>query len=166
MTKLSHLDEHGRARMVDVSDKDVTSRTRRSWNHSHCVRRHSRLFWKTRSTRAMFSQLRAWLESWLPKDPGADPHVPSAGHHLSEIEVTPKNKPPRVEIEATVRVSGKTGVEMEAMTQFLSPVSRSTICAKRSTARCPSAKSGLSKKRRKERDICSEGIGKKKSRLE
>ena len=27
MGKLSHLDDHGRAKMVDVSDKDSTSRT-------------------------------------------------------------------------------------------------------------------------------------------
>jgi cyclic pyranopterin phosphate synthase len=33
-----------------------------------------------------------------------------------EIELTPRNEPARVDIEATVRVSGKTGVEMEAMT--------------------------------------------------
>jgi cyclic pyranopterin monophosphate synthase len=33
-----------------------------------------------------------------------------------EIELIPGEKPARVDIEATVRVSGKTGVEMEAMT--------------------------------------------------
>lgn len=33
-----------------------------------------------------------------------------------EIELTPNENPPGVEIEATVRVAGKTGVEMEAMT--------------------------------------------------
>jgi cyclic pyranopterin phosphate synthase len=33
-----------------------------------------------------------------------------------EIDLTPESRPPRVEIEASVRVSGKTGVEMEAMT--------------------------------------------------
>ena len=33
-----------------------------------------------------------------------------------EIELSPAQKPARVEIEATVRVDGKTGVEMEAMT--------------------------------------------------
>ncbi len=33
-----------------------------------------------------------------------------------EIELMPQDKPPRVDIEASVRVSGKTGVEMEAMT--------------------------------------------------
>jgi len=33
-----------------------------------------------------------------------------------EIELTPQKEPARVDIEATVRVSGKTGVEMEAMT--------------------------------------------------
>jgi len=33
-----------------------------------------------------------------------------------EIELNPEKNPARVEIEASVRVSGKTGVEMEAMT--------------------------------------------------
>ena len=33
-----------------------------------------------------------------------------------EIELTPEKRPARVDIEASVRVSGKTGVEMEAMT--------------------------------------------------
>ena len=33
-----------------------------------------------------------------------------------EIDLTPVENPARVEIEARVRVSGKTGVEMEAMT--------------------------------------------------
>jgi cyclic pyranopterin phosphate synthase len=33
-----------------------------------------------------------------------------------EIFLTPQQNPPRVEIEAVVKVTGKTGVEMEAMT--------------------------------------------------
>jgi cyclic pyranopterin phosphate synthase len=33
-----------------------------------------------------------------------------------EIFLTPQKNPPRVEIEAAVKVSGQTGVEMEAMT--------------------------------------------------
>lgn len=33
-----------------------------------------------------------------------------------KIDLTPEDNPSRVEIEATVRVDGKTGVEMEAMT--------------------------------------------------
>jgi cyclic pyranopterin phosphate synthase len=33
-----------------------------------------------------------------------------------EIDLIPQKNPPRVEIEAVVRVDGKTGVEMEAMT--------------------------------------------------
>jgi len=33
-----------------------------------------------------------------------------------EISLNPQHKPARVEIEAIVRVTGKTGVEMEAMT--------------------------------------------------
>jgi len=35
---------------------------------------------------------------------------------LVEIFLTPQKNPPRVEIEAVVKVSGQTGVEMEAMT--------------------------------------------------
>jgi len=33
-----------------------------------------------------------------------------------KVDLTPAENPTRVEIEAMVRVSGKTGVEMEAMT--------------------------------------------------
>jgi cyclic pyranopterin phosphate synthase len=33
-----------------------------------------------------------------------------------EIDLTPQQEPARVDIEVSVRVSGKTGVEMEAMT--------------------------------------------------
>lgn len=33
-----------------------------------------------------------------------------------EIELMPQDEPPRVDIAASVRVNGKTGVEMEAMT--------------------------------------------------
>ena len=33
-----------------------------------------------------------------------------------EVQLTPRQDPPSVEIEATVRITGKTGVEMEALT--------------------------------------------------
>ncbi|HYJ53536.1 MAG TPA: cyclic pyranopterin monophosphate synthase MoaC, partial [Allosphingosinicella sp.] len=36
MSKLSHLDEAGRARMVDVSDKPATARTATAEGHLTC----------------------------------------------------------------------------------------------------------------------------------
>ena len=33
-----------------------------------------------------------------------------------EVKLTPRQEPPSVEIEATVRIAGQTGVEMEALT--------------------------------------------------
>lgn len=33
-----------------------------------------------------------------------------------EVQLTPRQSPPSVEIEATVRIAGQTGVEMEALT--------------------------------------------------
>ena len=38
-----------------------------------------------------------------------------------KVDLTPKQNPARVDIEASVRVSGKTGVEMEALTAVALP---------------------------------------------
>jgi len=45
---------------------------------------------------------------------GINPMCHPLKHHCGGIELTPQKEPARVDIEATVRVSGKTGVEMEA----------------------------------------------------
>ena len=50
------------------------------------------------------------------EDFGINPHVPPAQHHCGGNRAHAAKEPARVDIEATVRVSGKTGVEMEAMT--------------------------------------------------
>jgi cyclic pyranopterin phosphate synthase len=50
------------------------------------------------------------------KTPDLIPMCHPLNIHSVEISLTPREKPARVEIEAVVRVSGKTGVEMEAMT--------------------------------------------------
>jgi cyclic pyranopterin phosphate synthase len=114
---LSHLDEAGHARMVDVSDKDVTLREATA---------RGRIEMQT-------STLARIVEGTLPKgDVLATARI--AGimaakrtHELIplchplpisgvEVQLTPDHDASSVEIEATVRVTARTGVEMEALT--------------------------------------------------
>jgi cyclic pyranopterin monophosphate synthase len=115
--RLSHLDEQGHARMVDVSEKDVT-------------RREATARGRVRMTAETLAMI---VEGRVPKgDVFATARI--AGimaakrthdliplcHPLPisgvEVTLTPDPATPAVEIEATVRVSGRTGVEMEALT--------------------------------------------------
>jgi cyclic pyranopterin phosphate synthase len=114
---LSHLDAEGRARMVDVSSKDTTTRE------------------ATARGRIMMeaATLALIVEGRMPKgDVFAVARVAGimAAKRTSEliplchplpltgIEVTlvPDGHGPAVDIEATVRTTAQTGVEMEALT--------------------------------------------------
>lgn len=115
--KLTHLDDKGAARMVDVSAKPVTSRSATA-----------------RGSVAMEpSTLKLILEDGLKKG-NAIEVARLAGimaakrtadliplcHPLAitrvEVDLRPDAKHSRVEVEATVKVAGQTGVEMEALT--------------------------------------------------
>ena len=114
--KLSHIDEAGRARMVDVSDKDETQRTATA-----------------RGRVVMQPETLGLIQSGgVPKgDVLATAQIAGVmaakrTHELipmchplllTDIEVTarPDAAAAAVEIEATVRCTGKTGVEMEAL---------------------------------------------------
>jgi len=117
---LSHIDEHGNARMVDVSDKDVTLREATA---------RGRVIMKP-------DTLAKIVEGQLPKGdvlatariagimaakrtheliPLCHP-LPISGVevHLRPVEMGYARA--AIEIEATVRVTSRTGVEMEALT--------------------------------------------------
>ncbi len=113
--RLTHVDEAGAARMVDVSAKDVTART------------------ATASGRVLVSPAVVALlrGAGVPKgdtlgggpagrhhgrqaDAGADPAVPPA-RHLGRHR-RPGVADDAVDITATVRTTDRTGVEMEALT--------------------------------------------------
>ena len=117
MAKLSHVDEQGRVRMVDVTAKDVTRRVA-----------------VARGVVTMRAEtLAAIAEGQIPKGDvlavariagimaakKTSELVPMC-HPLNisgvEVTLTPRQSPPSVEIEATVRIAGQTGVEMEALT--------------------------------------------------
>tara|TARA_B100001057_G_scaffold224178_2_gene224479 strand:+ start:4697 stop:5194 length:498 start_codon:yes stop_codon:yes gene_type:complete len=115
--RLTHLDDAGRAHIVDVSEKAVTAReaTARS-----CVRMQA-------------ATLNAILEGDIPKgDVLAVARIAGiqAAKKCSEliplchplplssvkIDLVPDEDLPGMRIEATCKVTGQTGVEMEALT--------------------------------------------------
>ena len=117
MTKLSHLDEQGRARMVDVSAKEITSRTAIAIGSVHLRAETLALILEDRIEKGdVFSVARVAGIMAAKKTSELIPMCHPLNITAVEIELTPYNEPARVDIEATVRVSGKTGVEMEAMT--------------------------------------------------
>ena len=117
MKRLSHVDRHGRARMVDISDKGETKREA-----------------VARGVIAMQPEtLRMIQRGSLPKGDVlaaarlagvmAAKRVPDLiplCHPLlltsAEIEFTPVERAGRLDIESRVRITGRTGAEMEALT--------------------------------------------------
>jgi cyclic pyranopterin phosphate synthase len=117
MAKLSHLDEKGRARMVDVSAKEVTSRIAVARGTIHMRAETLALILGDKIEKGdVFSVARVAGIMAAKKTSELIPMCHPLGITSVEIDLTPAENPARVEIEASVRVSGKTGVEMEAMT--------------------------------------------------
>src|SRR5688572_7327174 len=117
MEKLSHLDEQGRARMVDVSEKEVTSRTAVARGAIHMRPETLALILESKIEKGdVFSVARVAGIMAAKKTSELIPMCHPLNITSVEIELTPQETPARVDIEALVRVSGKTGVEMEALT--------------------------------------------------
>jgi cyclic pyranopterin monophosphate synthase len=117
MGKLSHLDDHGRAKMVDVSDKDITSRIAVARGTIRMRAATLALILDDKIEKGdVFSVARVAGIMAAKKTSELIPMCHPLNITSVEIDLTPVENPARVEIEARVRVSGKTGVEMEAMT--------------------------------------------------
>ena len=117
MSELSHLDEQGRARMVDVSSKDVTSRIAIARGTIHMRAETLALILEDKIEKGdVFSVARVAGIMAAKKTAELIPMCHPLMLTAVEVELTPARDPARVDIEATVRVTGKTGVEMEAMT--------------------------------------------------
>jgi cyclic pyranopterin phosphate synthase len=117
MTKLSHLDDQGRARMVDVSEKEVTSRIAVARGSIQMRPETLELILEGKVEKGdVFSVARVAGIMAAKKTAELIPMCHPLNITSVEIELSPEKNPARVEIEAVVRVNGKTGVEMEAMT--------------------------------------------------
>jgi cyclic pyranopterin monophosphate synthase len=117
MAKLSHLDEQGRARMVDVSEKEITSRVAVARGVIRMKAKTLALIRQGKVEKGdVFSVARVAAIMAAKKTSELIPMCHPLNITSVQVELTAQDEPPRVEIQASVRVSGKTGVEMEAMT--------------------------------------------------
>ena len=117
MSALTHLDEAGRARMVDVSDKDITRREATARAVVEMLPETARLIASGRVAKGdvlAVAQVAGVMAAKRTPDliPLCHP-LPLTGVDMAfDLDV----EDARLEIQATVRVTGRTGVEMEALT--------------------------------------------------
>ena len=103
--------------MVDVSDKEITSREATARGTIRMRPETLELILKNKVEKGdVFSVARVAGIMAAKKTPDLVPMCHPLAITSVKIDLSPAKNPARVEIEATVRVSGKTGVEMEAMT--------------------------------------------------
>lgn len=117
MTKLSHIDEKGAARMVDVSDKSVTSRT--AIAEGFVAMKPETLALIASGTAAKGDVLAAARIAGVMAAKKTSELIPLC-HPLAitkaSVDLELSSDPAGVRVMADVRVSGQTGVEMEALT--------------------------------------------------
>ena len=117
MAQLSHLDKQGRAKMVDVSEKNITSRTAIARGSVRMRAETLALILEKKVEKGdVFSVARVAGIMAAKKTPDLIPMCHPLAVTSVEVDLTPNESPARVDIEAIVRVDGKTGVEMEAKT--------------------------------------------------
>jgi cyclic pyranopterin phosphate synthase len=116
MTELTHFDESGASRMVDVTEKDVTLRTARA---SGCVRLEPStlaLVVEGRMAKGDVLEVARLAGIMAAKRTGElIPLCHPLGLDSVELAVEPV-EPDAIRIEAHVKMHGRTGVEMEALT--------------------------------------------------
>ncbi|MFO7477097.1 MAG: cyclic pyranopterin monophosphate synthase MoaC [Methyloceanibacter sp.] len=115
--RLSHLDDKGEARMVDVSAKEVTARTARAEGFVSMAPETLDLILSGNAPKG--DVLAAARIAGIMAAKRTHELIPLC-HPLSLTEVTvafePSRDPPGIRVEAAAKVDGKTGVEMEALT--------------------------------------------------
>lgn len=115
--KLSHLDEQGRAQMVDVGHKPVTKRMAVAMGEVHMRLETLELIQQGALNKGdvlSVAQLAGMMAAKRTADLIPLCHPLSLNQIL--VDIKPSTALPGVEITATVRTSAKTGVEMEALT--------------------------------------------------
>jgi len=117
MTKLSHLDERGAARMVDVSDKAATQRTARA--EGFVAMQPATLALIERGEAQKGDVLAAARIAGIMAAKRTHELVPLC-HPLAitkaAVAFEASREPAGIRVTAEVKVAGQTGVEMEALT--------------------------------------------------
>lgn len=114
--RLSHLNDKGEARMVDVSDKEVTSRTARAEGFVAMAPETLELILSGRVPKG--DVLATARIAGIMAAKRTHELIPLC-HALALTEVTvefePSRDPPGLTVSASAKVDAKTGVEMEAL---------------------------------------------------
>jgi cyclic pyranopterin phosphate synthase len=117
MSQLSHLDESGRARMVDVSDKDVTARTAKAVGSLTCLPATlAQVRTGTTPKGAVVATAELAGIMAAKRTAGLIPLCHPLPLTKAEVAIEMDDSLPGFRIEAEVRTNGVTGVEMEALT--------------------------------------------------
>ena len=116
MTRLTHLDERGAARMVDVSDKAITARSATA--HASVEMKPKTLELILSGSAKKGDVLATARIAGITAAKKTSDLIPLC-HPLAiskvEVDFAPQGDS-TIDIVATVKVEGKTGVEMEALT--------------------------------------------------
>ncbi len=117
MAKLSHIDDDGRAAMVDVSGKDVTERSATARGAVVMAPNTMRLIEAGEVKKGdVLSVARLAGIMAAKKTPELIPLCHPLALNAIDVELTLDPDRNAVDISATCRVKGRTGVEMEALT--------------------------------------------------
>jgi cyclic pyranopterin monophosphate synthase len=115
--RLTHIDEKGRAHMVDISDKAVTQRSATARGRVHCSAEVVRRIAEDSIAKGSVldtARLAGIMGAKRTSDLIPLCH-PLALRHI-DVDLHLDTSDPGIIIEATARVEGATGVEMEALT--------------------------------------------------
>ena len=117
MSKLSHIDKKGEARMVDVSDKAATQRTAIAEGFVAMSARTRELLQREETPKG--DVLATARIAGIMAAKRTHELIPLC-HPLNltkvAVHLEPSDEPPGVRVVAEVKTSGQTGVEMEALT--------------------------------------------------
>jgi cyclic pyranopterin phosphate synthase len=117
MTKLSHLNDKGEARMVDVSDKEATQRTARADGFVSMSLATLEIVEKGEAQKG--DVLATARIAGIMAAKRTHELIPLC-HPLAlskvTVELEPSRDPSGIRVAAEVKVTGPTGVEMEALT--------------------------------------------------
>ncbi|WP_299644163.1 cyclic pyranopterin monophosphate synthase MoaC [uncultured Ruegeria sp.] len=114
---LTHFDAQGQAHMVDVSDKDVTDRVAVAAGHIKMASETFEIISEGRAKKGdVLGIARLAGIMGAKKTPDLIPLCHPLPVTKVAVELTLDPDLPGVLIEATVKTSGQTGVEMEALT--------------------------------------------------
>jgi len=117
MSDLTHFDDQGHAHMVDVSDKDVTARVAMAEGHIKMAPETYDIIAEGRAKKGdVLSVARLAGIMGAKKTPDLIPLCHPLPVTKVAVELTLDPDLPGVRIEGTVKTTGQTGVEMEALT--------------------------------------------------